>query len=69
MPHALLDGAWPRTPASRSSSSPRRGPRGGPRGHARSIGEEERWLFRVTIDEPELVQQLLLVAQRRAAAR
>lgn len=32
----------------------------------RAVGDAERWLFRVTVDEPDLVQQVLVVAQRRA---
>jgi tRNA (guanine-N7-)-methyltransferase len=66
MPHALLDGPWP------SGARFDKLVVAAADGHvvvheaALSIGAEERWLFRVTIDEPELVQQLLLVAQRRA---
>jgi tRNA (guanine-N7-)-methyltransferase len=65
MPHALLDGPWPAD--ARFDKLVVAAADGHVVVHeaARSIGEEERWLFRVTIDEPELVQQLLLVAQRR----
>ena len=65
MPHALLEGSWPSDPHFDKLVVATAG------GHvvvheaARVIGDDERWLFRVTIDEPELVQQLLLVAQRR----
>ena len=65
MPHALLDGPWP------AEAHFDKLVVAAADGHvvvheaALSIGDEERWLFRVTIDEPELVQQLLLVAQRR----
>ncbi len=67
MPHALLDGPWPTEPSFEKIVAAVAD------GHVvvhealRAIGADERWLFRVTIDEPELVQQLLLVAQRRAA--
>jgi tRNA (guanine-N7-)-methyltransferase len=66
MPHALLDGHWP--DGARFDKLVVAAADGHVIVHeaARSIGDEERWLFRVTIDEPELVQQLLLVAQRRA---
>jgi tRNA (guanine-N7-)-methyltransferase len=30
-----------------------------------ALGGRERWLFRVTVDEPELTQQVLVVASRR----
>jgi tRNA (guanine-N7-)-methyltransferase len=65
MPHALLDGPWP------GDAHFDKLVVAAADGHvvvheaARSLGAEERWLFRVTIDEAELVQQLLLVAQRR----
>lgn len=65
MPHALLDGAWP------SDAPFEKLVVAAPEGHVivheatRAIGEADRWWFRVTIDEPELVQQLLIVAQRR----
>ena len=65
MPHALLDGPWPSDVAFDKLVVP------ATEGHvivheaASVVGGEERWLFRVTVDEPELVQQLLVVAQRR----
>jgi len=66
MPHALLDGGWP------SDAPFEKLVVAAPEGHvivheaARAVGERDRWWFRVTVDEPELVQQLLVVAQRRA---
>jgi tRNA (guanine-N7-)-methyltransferase len=65
MPHALLDGPWPA--GARFDKLVVAAADGHVVVHeaALSLGDEERWLFRVTIDEPELVQQLLLVAQRR----
>lgn len=66
MPHALLDGAWP------SDAPFEKLVVAAPHGHvivheaARAVGEHDRYWFRVTVDEPELVQQLLIVAQRRA---
>jgi len=66
MPHALLTGALPiDAPAFTKIVVPAEG------GHvvvheaARALGRDDRWLFRVTIDEGELIQQLLVVAQRR----
>ena len=65
MPHALLDGAWP------SDAPFEKLVVAAPEGHVivheavRAVGEVDRWWFRVTVDEPELVQQLLVVAQRR----
>lgn len=32
----------------------------------RAVHDDQRWVFRVTVDEPDLVQQVLVVAQRRA---
>ena len=67
MPHALLDGPWPEVTAFDKLVVE------SPSGHvivheaARALGDGDRWLFRVTCDEPELVQQLLVVAQRRLA--
>jgi tRNA (guanine-N7-)-methyltransferase len=66
MPHALLDGAWP------SDAPFEKLVVAAPEGHVivheavRAVGEVDRWWFRVTVDEPELVQQLLVLAQRRA---
>jgi tRNA (guanine-N7-)-methyltransferase len=66
MPHALLDGGWP------SDAPFEKLVVAAPEGHvivheaARAVGESDRWWFRVTVDEPELVQRLLVVAQRRA---
>lgn len=66
MPHALLRGALPQdAPFEKIVHRAQSG------GHvvvheaAKAIGEDGRWWFRVTVDEGELVQQLLLVAQRR----
>jgi tRNA (guanine-N7-)-methyltransferase len=67
MPHALLEGPWPTVAGFEKLVV------AAPEGHvivheaARAFGEGERWLFRVTTDEPELVQQLLVVAQRRVS--
>lgn len=66
MPHALLRGALPQV--ARFEKIVHRAKDGG---HvvvheaAKVLGEDGRWWFRVTVDEGELVQQLLLVAQRR----
>ena len=66
MPHALLAGEWPAEAAFEKLVVP------AAEGHvivhevARVVGDAERWLFRTTVDEPELVQQLLVVAQRRS---
>jgi tRNA (guanine-N7-)-methyltransferase len=67
MPHALLTGALPAdAPPFDKLVVPAEG------GHvvvheaARALGRDDRWLFRVTVDEGELIQQLLVVAQRRA---
>lgn len=65
MPHALLTGALPADAPFEKLVVAADG------GHvivheaARALGRDDRWLFRVTIDEGELVQQLLVVAQRR----
>ena len=68
MPHAFLSGAFPS-----ATSLPADAKRVYAFGDAHVIvhegaqafGPGERWLFRVTVDEPELTQQLLVVAQRR----
>ncbi len=67
MPHALLTGALPTdAPAFTKLVVKAEG------GHvvvheaARALGRDDRWLFRVTVDEGELIQQLLVVAQRRS---
>ncbi|MFN2323084.1 MAG: tRNA (guanosine(46)-N7)-methyltransferase TrmB [Trueperaceae bacterium] len=67
MPHALLTGVLPtEAPAFEKLVVAAEG------GHvvvheaARALGRDDRWLFRVTLDEGELIQQLLVVAQRRA---
>lgn len=70
MPHALLDG----TPTSEPGFSKR--VLAYADGHvivhevARSLAADqpERWLARVTIDEPDLQQQLLVAIQRRAGS-
>ena len=65
-PHALLAGEWPAEAAFEKLVVP------AAEGHvivhevARVVGDADRWLFRTTVDEPELVQQLLVVAQRRS---
>lgn len=67
MPHALLTGALPPDAPFEKLVVAAEG------GHvivheaARALGRADRWLFRVTVDEGELVQQLLVIAQRRAA--
>jgi tRNA (guanine-N7-)-methyltransferase len=67
MPHAFLTGTLPTTPAPRLEKLVV--PYGD--GHVivhealRSVDDAERWVFRATIDEPDLVQQVLVVAQRR----
>jgi hypothetical protein len=74
MPHALLEGDLPQQPSFRKVVMPYAD------GHvilhelAKSLGSEddeadhkaERWLFRATVDEPDLRQQLLVVAKRRS---
>lgn len=67
MPHALLEGPWPAADV-RFDKLVVRAPEGHVIVHeaARVVGDPDRWWFRVTVDEPELVQQLLIVAQRRA---
>jgi len=72
MPHAFLTGSFP--PADTLSADTKRVV---PYADAHVIvhegaqvlGAPERWLFRVTVDEPEVTQQLLVVAQRRADGR
>lgn len=65
MPHALLEGPWPDVTSFAKLVVQ------SPDGHvivheaARAFGDGDRWLFRVTCDESELVQQLLVIAQRR----
>lgn len=67
MPHALLDGPWPNAVHFDKLVV------AAPEGHvivheaARALGDIDRWLFRVTSDELELVQTLLVVAQRRVS--
>jgi tRNA (guanine-N7-)-methyltransferase len=67
MPHAFLTGALPTTPVTFTKLVVPFGA-----GHVivhevlRALDDAERWLFRVTIDEPDLVQQVLVVAQRRS---
>jgi tRNA (guanine-N7-)-methyltransferase len=67
MPHAFLTGSLPRVDAPSFEKIVL--PYGD--GHVivhealRALDDEERWLFRVTIDEPDLVQGVLVVAQRR----
>lgn len=68
MPHAFLSGSLPD-----ASTLPSDAKRVVPYGDAHVIvhdgaqvfGARERWLFRVTVDEAELTQQLLVLAQRR----
>ena len=68
MPHAFLTGAFV-DPASLPAHAKRVLPYGD--AHVivhegwQALGVAERWLFRVTVDEPELTQQVLVVAQRR----
>jgi tRNA (guanine-N7-)-methyltransferase len=66
MPHALLAGTLPDRPAFEKRVVPYRG------GHvvlhevARALTDSgDRWLVRVTVDEPDLKQQLLVAVQRR----
>ena len=69
MPHAFLTGSF-----GDPAGLPARAKRVLPYGDAhvivhegwQALGEAERWLFRVTVDEPELTQQVLVVAQRRS---
>lgn len=69
MPHAFLSGTFP--PATDLPADAKRVYAFGD-AHvivhegAQAFGPGARWLFRVTVDEPELTQQLLVVAQRRA---
>lgn len=74
MPHALLEGPWPAAdvrfdklvvPAPGGHVIVHEAARAVPGGDSGSA-DAHRWWFRVTVDEPELVQQLLVVAQRRA---
>jgi tRNA (guanine-N7-)-methyltransferase len=66
MPHALLEGKLPTLDGFEKLVV------AAADGHvivheaARALGGHERLLFRVTIDEPELTQQLLVIAERRA---
>jgi tRNA (guanine-N7-)-methyltransferase len=66
MPHALLNGPLPTDATFEKLVVPHAG------GHvvvheaARAVGRDDRWLFRVTVDEGDLTQQLLVVAQRRS---
>ncbi len=65
MPHALLSGPLPTDAPFEKLVVPHAG------GHvvvheaARAVGRDDRWLFRVTVDEGDLTQQILVVAQRR----
>ncbi len=65
MPHAILSGTMPRPESFEKIVLPYGD------GHvivheaAFSAGGSGRWLFRVTVDEPELRQQLLIVLQER----
>jgi tRNA (guanine-N7-)-methyltransferase len=65
MPHALLDGPWPTDPTFEKLVAKAEGAHVIVHEVARALGDDHRWLFRVSIDEPDLVQQLLVVAQRR----
>ena len=68
MPHAFLKGTFP-TPDALPADAKR--VEAYADAHvivhegAQVLGARERWLFRVTVDETELTQQLLVVAQRR----
>lgn len=74
MPHALLTGRFPHEARFEKTVLPHGGGHvilhelarslGGDRGPA-GDGGLERWLVRATVDEPDLVQQLLVVVQRR----
>lgn len=65
MPHALMTGAPPADVPFEKLVVAAEG------GHvivheaARVLGRDDRWLFRTTVDEGDLVQQVLVVAQRR----
>ncbi len=65
MPHALLSGPLPIDASFEKLVVAHAG------GHvvvheaARAVGRDDRWLFRVTVDEGDLTQQILVVAQRR----
>jgi tRNA (guanine-N7-)-methyltransferase len=67
MPHAFLTGALPTAPVPRLDKLVL--PYGD--GHVivhealRAVDDAERWVFRATVDEPDLVQQVLVAAQRR----
>jgi tRNA (guanine-N7-)-methyltransferase len=66
MPHSLLQGNLPLSDSFSKQVISWQG------GHvilheaARSMQADTRWLFRATVDEPGLVQQLLVVIQRRS---
>ena len=68
MPHAFLNGTFP--PASAVARDAKRvhayaGAHVIVHEGAQALGDAERWLFRVTVDESELTQQVLVIAQRR----
>jgi tRNA (guanine-N7-)-methyltransferase len=67
MPHAFLTGTLPRDGAPSFEKLVLAYGEGHVIVHEvlRALDDAERWLFRVTVDEPDLVQQVLVVAQRR----
>jgi tRNA (guanine-N7-)-methyltransferase len=68
MPHAFLTGTLPTTPAPTLEKLVVPYADGHVIVHEalRAVDDAERWVFRATVDEPDLVQQVLVVAQRRA---
>lgn len=65
MPHALLEGPWPSEPTFTKLVVKHDSAHVIVHEAARALGDDDRWLFRVSVDESDLVQQLLVVAQRR----
>jgi len=68
MPHAFLKGTFPdpdRLPADAKRVEAYADAHVIVHEGAQVLGGRDRWLFRVTVDETELTQQLLVVAQRR----
>ncbi|MDF1523227.1 MAG: tRNA (guanosine(46)-N7)-methyltransferase TrmB [Trueperaceae bacterium] len=65
MPHALLAGTLPADAPFAKLVVPVGDAHVVVHEAARALGRDDRWLFRVTLDEGELVQQVLVVAQRR----
>jgi len=70
MPHAFLTGTFPdpdRLPSDAKRVEAYADAHVIVHEGAQVLGGRDRWLFRVTVDETELTQQLLVVAQRRGS--